>query len=142
MRGPRKDYQRPPIARPELRELKILRVGAQGDGVAEGPVYAPFTLPGERVRAKVQAGRGELVEVLSPSPERQAPPCPHFLACGGCALQHWETSPYRAWKRELVVEALRQGGIDTTVDELIDAHGSGRRRAVFHARRGDDNVWA
>ena len=93
MKRPRRDYQRPSLAKAELCELEVLRVGTQGDGVAEGPVYVPFTLPGERVRARVQAGRGELVEVLAPSAERQAPPCPHFFTCGGCALQHWAAEP-------------------------------------------------
>ena len=94
MKRPRREYQRPSLAKAELRELEVLRVGTQGDGVAAGPVYVPFTLPGERVRAKAQAGRGELVEVLTPSADRQAPPCPHFFACGGCALQHWDHAPY------------------------------------------------
>jgi 23S rRNA (uracil1939-C5)-methyltransferase len=42
---------------------------------------------------------------------------------------------YREWKRGLVAEALAQAGLDAPVDDLIDAHGDGRRRAVFHARR-------
>ena len=46
-----------------------------------------------------------------------------------------ETEAYRVWKRDIVIAALRQVGIDCAVDELIDAHGAGRRRATFHARR-------
>ena len=71
----------------------------------------------------------------APSAERIAPICPHFGVCGGCAVQHWDAARYRAWKRDLVVEALRQAGLDAPVDDLIDAHGEGRRRAVFHARQ-------
>ena len=74
------------------------------------------------------------------APERVAPICPHFGICGGCALQHWQSAPYRAWKRDLVVTALRQAGIDAPVGDLIDAHGDGRRRVVFHARRGTHDV--
>ena len=55
-------------------------------------------------------------------------------------MQHWDLARYRAWKRDLVVEALRQAGLDAPVAELIDAHGEGRRRAVFHARRGTHEV--
>ena len=64
--------------------------------------------------------------------------CPHFGTCGGCALQHWAPMPYRDWKRGLVLEALAQAGFDDAgalVDPLVDAHGEGRRRAVFHAWR-------
>jgi 23S rRNA (uracil1939-C5)-methyltransferase len=39
-----------------------------------------------------------------------------------------------------VSEALAQAGLDAPVDELVDAHGDGRRRAVFHARRGTRDV--
>jgi 23S rRNA (uracil1939-C5)-methyltransferase len=39
-----------------------------------------------------------------------------------------------------VAEALAKAGLDAAVDDLIDAHGDGRRRAVFHARRGTHDV--
>jgi 23S rRNA (uracil1939-C5)-methyltransferase len=55
-------------------------------------------------------------------------------------LQHLATAPYRAWKRGLLVEALAQVGLDPPVEDLIDAHGEGRRRAVFHARHGTGGV--
>jgi 23S rRNA (uracil1939-C5)-methyltransferase len=55
-------------------------------------------------------------------------------------VQHWETARYRAWKRDLVAAALRQAGLEAQVADLIDAHGEGRRRAVFHARRGTHDV--
>ena len=136
MRRPRRDFQRPSPARPELRELEILRVGAQGDGVADGPVHVPFTLPGERVRARVHAGRGELAEVLGSSPERQPPPCPHFTACGGCALQHWTAPAYLAWKAELVRAALAREGLETEVLKPLACRPASRRRLALHARPG------
>ena len=83
-------------------------MGRQGDGLAAGPVYVPLTLPGERVLARVQGDRGELDSVVEPSPERVALPCPHFGACGGCALQHWDHAAYLAWKVEQVARTLRQ----------------------------------
>ena len=83
---------------------------------------------------------GSLLRVETPSAERIAPICPHFGVCGGCAVQHWNAARYRAWKRDLVVEALRQAGLDAPVADLIDAHGEGRRRAVFHAKRGAHDV--
>ena len=136
MKRPRRDYQRPSLAKAELRELEVLRVGTQGDGVAEGPIYVPFTLPGERVRAKAQAGRGELVEVLAPSADRQAPPCPHFFACGGCALQHWTAPPYLAWKAELIAEALSREGLEADILPAVACAPGTRRRLALHARPG------
>jgi 23S rRNA (uracil1939-C5)-methyltransferase len=129
-----------------IERLVIARVGHRGDGVAEsasGPVYVPYTLPGDVVDAEAVPGhpdRRHLLRIESPSPERVAPFCPHFGLCGGCAIQHWRDESYRAWKRDLVVSALAQAQIDTRVDALIDAHGEGRRRAVFHARRSAKDI--
>ena len=129
-----------------LERLVIDRLGHRGDGIADtpaGPLYVPYVLPGETVEVEPVPGHGDrrhAVRVAVPSPQRIAPICPHFGVCGGCALQHWETARYRAWKRDLAVAALAQAGLAAPVADLIDAHGAGRRRAVFHARRGTHDV--
>ncbi|MFK8253450.1 class I SAM-dependent RNA methyltransferase [Ancylobacter terrae] len=120
-----------------MQHLTITRLGHRGDGIAEtpdGPVFVPLALPGERVEVARMGERAQLVAVLEPSPERIEPFCPHVGPCGGCAFQHWARTPYRAWKRAQVVEALERAGLDAPVADLVDAHGAGRRRAVFHAR--------
>jgi 23S rRNA (uracil1939-C5)-methyltransferase len=131
-----------------IERVQIARVGRRGDGIAEtpaGPLYVPYTLPGETAEVDAWPGhpdRRHLLKIEVASPQRIAAVCPHFGTCGGCALQHWAPTPYRDWKRALVIEALAQSGFDGAgelVDPLIDAHGEGRRRAVFHAwRRAGD----
>lgn len=119
-------------------DLQVRRLGAQGDGVAEGPagpVFMPYVLPGETVRGALEGERLVVAEILAPSADRVAPACAHFGRCGGCLLQHWSLEPYFEWKRALVVEALRREGLDAEVAPLIDAHGDGRRRVIFHARQ-------
>jgi 23S rRNA (uracil1939-C5)-methyltransferase len=129
-----------------IERLTIVRVAHRGDGLAEtaaGPVYVPYALPGETVEVEPVPGhadRRHLLRVDAASGERIAPICPHFGTCGGCAVQHWRWDRYRAWKRDLVVTALAQAGLKAEVDDLIDAHGEGRRRAVFHARRGTHDI--
>jgi len=129
-----------------VERLTIDRLGHRGDGIVDGPggpIYVPGALPGEAVEVESVPGhpdRRHVLNVEKPSAERIAPICPHFGVCGGCAVQHWDLTRYRAWKRDLVISALRQAGLDALVGDLIDAHGEGRRRVVFHARRGTHDV--
>ncbi|THD82722.1 MAG: class I SAM-dependent RNA methyltransferase [Phenylobacterium sp.] len=131
---PRRNHPSPPSGPP--RELTIEAVGGEGDGVAAGPAFVPFTLPGERVVAVGGGERRTLVEVLSASPERVAPPCPHFGACGGCALQHWDHAPYLAWKVERLAGTLARERIETEILPPFAAQPATRRRIALHARKG------
>ena len=125
-------------------ECRIARIGADGDGIAAlpdgAPLYLAGTLPGEVVRAMPVARRGEgwagaVEAVTAPSPERRDPPCPHFGACGGCALQHWQDAPYRAWKAGLLEAALCRAGYAATLAPLVATPPGERRRMDFALRR-------
>ncbi len=145
-----------------MTDLRIVRVGVDGDGVAalpDGkPVYVPFTLPGELVAVTLEAKRGlgfggEGV-VLEASPQRVTPPCPHFGPCGGCALQHWNDEQYAAWKAGQVGDALRRAGFADAAPLAIVRTAPGTRRRVelaaqrmpsgvalgLHGRNGRDVV--
>ncbi|MBN1197251.1 MAG: class I SAM-dependent RNA methyltransferase [Candidatus Aminicenantes bacterium] len=75
---------------------KIRDVGRGGFGVAsgpDGPVMIPHVLAGETVRFRIQRHShnvywGEAIEIIHPSAHRVSPPCPLYLECGGCNLQH------------------------------------------------------
>lgn len=129
-----------------IQRIDIARLGARGDGIAEMPggvLFVPFALPGEVVEVEPVAGhpnRRHVLAVERASAERIEPICQHFGTCGGCAMQHLVPESYRAWKRGLVVEALSRAKLEAPVDALIDAHGEGRRRATFHARRGTHDI--
>ncbi len=131
---PRRQTRETASPRSETRELVIGSIGAQGDGVA-GPVFVPGALPGERVLAAVVADRAELLEILTPSADRVAPPCPHFGDCGGCALQHWRQAPYLAWKVEQIRLALGRERIETQILPPFAVPPGSRRRLALHARR-------
>jgi 23S rRNA (uracil1939-C5)-methyltransferase len=127
-------------------QLTISRLGHRGDGIADshvGPVFVSYTLPGETVTVEHIDGhpdRRHLLRVDTPSHERVSPICKHFGICGGCAIQHWSLAEYHLWKRGLIAEALAHANLIAPVADLIDAHGQGRRRATFHARRGSKDV--
>lgn len=126
-------------------EVAVTAIGAGGDGIGEEPdgrrLYVPFTVPGDRVRARPVQRRGDgltaaLVEVLSPGPERAPPPCRHFGRCGGCSLQHLTDDAYVRWKRERLEEALKRAGIDRyRLEPLARTPPAARRRATFAAFR-------
>ncbi len=117
-----------------IDEVRIARVGQRGDGIGADGQAVPFTLPGERVSVDRLEDTDRLVEVIGPSPDRVEPPCPHFGTCGGCALQHWAGAPYLDWKRQQVVQALAQQGLETEVDPVRPVAPLTRRRLVLTAR--------
>jgi 23S rRNA (uracil1939-C5)-methyltransferase len=117
--------------------VEIARIGHRGDGIAEtggGPVYVPFTLPGETVRIERDGERGRLIAVEKASPERTDPICRHFGTCGGCALQMLSPDGNRTLKRRFVADALAGRGIDAGVDETVGIEPGSRRRAILAAR--------
>jgi 23S rRNA (uracil1939-C5)-methyltransferase len=135
-------------AAPEIEATLIVdSVGARGDGVAmhEGrPVYLPLTAPGDRVRARLEAPRGdgragEVLELLTPG-ARATPVCRHFGRCGGCALQHLSADAYRQTKEQQVAAALRQHGVSAAELAPLRRLAPGTRRrarfAIQHPRKG------
>jgi 23S rRNA (uracil1939-C5)-methyltransferase len=99
-------------------EATVEKLVYGGDGLArlEGRVvFAPFVLPGERIRVQTwreQRGlvRAHTLEVLEPAPERVAAPCPVFGRCGGCHYQHAPYEYQLAAKRDVLVDQLRRLG--------------------------------
>lgn len=121
-------------------DVLIDKVGFQGDGLTREGVAVPLTLPGERVSVRLGKDHAELIEMLKVSPERVTPPCPHFSACGGCTLQHWDMSAYSAWKREVVIAQLRRAGLETEVAAIFTTPPGSRRRVGLHARKQGKQV--
>jgi 23S rRNA (uracil1939-C5)-methyltransferase len=119
--------------------VTITALGHSGDGIAEiagERIYVPLTLPGEVVEIERDGSRARLIHLIAPGPNRVAPLCRHFGECGICALEHLAPAAYRAWKRELVVTAFAQRGIDAPVEPLVPLAPGTRRRAVFSAVQG------
>src|SRR5205807_1187713 len=89
--------------------------GGEGGVRAGKTVFVAGALPGERIRFRRtrrhrQHDDGELLELLSASPERVAPRCAHFGVCGGCALQHLSGAAQLAAKETELKETLARVG--------------------------------
>lgn len=99
-------------------DVKIEKLIYGGEGLAhhEGStVFVPFVLPGETasitpVEQKKKFIRTRVDRIVTPSPERIAPKCPHFGVCGGCDYQHISYEPQLNFKKEILRETLRRIG--------------------------------
>jgi 23S rRNA (uracil1939-C5)-methyltransferase len=121
--------------------LEIVKLGHAGDGIAGDGTFVPYTVPGDVVRVAREGARARVEAIIRPGPWRVAPPCRHFGRCGGCALQMVAREPYLAWKRDLVLAALKSRGLEDAPVEAIRSVGAGtRRRASFKARRGEGGI--
>ena len=115
--------------------ITIQRLGHQGDGIAEGPVYASRTLPGEVIDGEISGDRIAAPKIITPSPDRVAPPCRHYKSCGGCALQHASGRFVADWKQDVARNALAAQGIAADFCGIQTSPTQSRRRAVFTGRR-------
>jgi 23S rRNA (uracil1939-C5)-methyltransferase len=101
---------------PDEADLAIEKLIYGGQGLARlqgRVVLAPFVLPGERARVRLEEekpGRIEasLVEVLEPAAGRTDPPCPYFYRCGGCQYQHMTYEVQLEQKRAILREAIER----------------------------------
>lgn len=79
--------------------------------VEENRVVVKNTLPGQRVRFRIQKIRkgkceGALQEVLEKAPEETEPLCPHFAVCGGCTYQNLSYKDQICLKTQQLKELL------------------------------------
>ncbi|RQP06273.1 MAG: class I SAM-dependent RNA methyltransferase [Paracoccus sp. BP8] len=116
----------------------VERLGRKGDGVAVGTggrALAALTLPGEVIEGEAENGRIASPRIVTPAPERVRPSCPHYRACGGCALMHGSEAFVKAWKVGVVTEALRAQGLSAPIAGVHVSPPRSRRRAVLSGRR-------
>lgn len=99
--------------------LSIQGVTSEGAGIARHEdgrvVFVQRSAPGDRVRAAVPPGtsrwaRGRLISIEESGEARRTAPCPHYIRCGGCTLQHMDYPSQVEAKRLIVLEALRRIG--------------------------------
>ncbi len=136
--------ERNPKSETPIRDVTVARIlpGGVGMGHAEGQtVLVPMTAPGDVVRVRIdrEQGRtafGTLLDVLTPSEARVAPPYPTLEQSGGCDFRHLRYEAQLAAKREIVRDCLhRIAGIpDPPAIEVIPSPEpwSYRSRAEWH----------
>ena len=103
---------------PVLRGVTITDIGSEGNAIArvdDMVLFVPGMIPGDVVDVRVTKKKkrymeGVALEVVSPSPERIKPPCPHFGVCGGCRWQHLPYERQLYYKAKQVTDNLTRIG--------------------------------
>jgi 23S rRNA (uracil1939-C5)-methyltransferase len=134
-------------------EITIEKLIYGGEGLAHydgATVFVPFVLPEERISAAPIEQRKKFVRarpehVLTASPNRLSPRCPHFGTCGGCDYQHIPYAAQLEYKTQILRETLRRiGRVDWSGE--ITAHASPpwgyRNRAQWKVRPLDSSASA
>src|SRR5512133_3096245 len=110
------------------------------------PLFVPGIYPGdvaqvEVVEVKKGFGRGQLVELLTPSPQRRADPCPVSDECGGCDWAELRLDAQLEAKRGILLDSLRRvGKFDPASLPAVRLHASplnSRLRSRLHADMAD-----
>lgn len=105
-------------------ENVVQDLSLDGNGVVKCDglvVFVPGALSGETVNgvvinAKSKYVIGKAMEIINPSKDRVSPPCPYFLKCGGCNIQHMNYESQLKFKREQVQKLL---GDCVAVEETV-----------------------
>ncbi len=113
----------------DIIPLTITSATAEGSGVGKTEdgmaVFVPQAAVGDVLRVKILKTKktyayGKIEEVLTPSPARVPPDCPHFAQCGGCVWRHISYEEECRVKWQKVADAVtRIGGIDAPVLPLL-----------------------
>ena len=113
----------------DIIELAIEKMAYGGQGVGRLDGFVVFVrggIPGDRIKAKIYKKKKDyaeagLIELLSPSLDRKAAPCPYFGYCGGCQWQNVTYEKQLEFKRAHVLEPIEHiGGLkNVTVHPAI-----------------------
>ncbi|PKK93466.1 MAG: 23S rRNA (uracil(1939)-C(5))-methyltransferase RlmD [Tenericutes bacterium HGW-Tenericutes-6] len=103
-----------PINVGDLIELKIKRMGINGEGIGyyqKLAIFVDYALPDEDVKVEItniyeNRAEGKIVDVITPHQDRVEPFCKIYYECGGCQTQHVSYENTLLMKRDLILQAF------------------------------------
>jgi len=114
----------------KTHEVTIERLLPGGVGLAHAAdltLFVSLAAPGDVARITIdrlsgKVGFASIVEIITPSPVRIAPPCPYFGLCGGCDFQQLTYEAQLKAKAEIIRDCLhRIAKLDPPPDITIHA---------------------
>ncbi len=110
-------------------------------------IFVRHAIPGEEVEIEITGtgssfNRADVVNVISPSPDRVSAPCQfaHRAGCGGCDFQHISVERQRQLKSEVITEQfarIAKRDLQVTVEEVGAPLGYRTRFNAVTTRNGD-----
>ena len=102
-----------------LNEIEITDYGYSGEGIGRinGKVcFVNNALINEKILVSIikensSFMKGEIVQILKVSPDREKPPCKFFGICGGCSYQHLNYNKELELKKRILIARLSKIGI-------------------------------
>ncbi|MFP6854971.1 MAG: class I SAM-dependent RNA methyltransferase [Opitutales bacterium] len=146
-----KNFRPEPYAYHQELTLHVEGLTNLGLGVARDDgwvVLVPFALPDEIVRLRIYRNHknysdADLIEVITPSPDRVEPRCQLFGSCGGCQYQHLAYEKQLAWKQQHVRDAFsRIAGVEADVLPVRPSSKSYgyRSKLTPHFQKGPEGI--
>ncbi|MBA3535303.1 MAG: 23S rRNA (uracil(1939)-C(5))-methyltransferase RlmD [Tatlockia sp.] len=128
-----------------LETAEIEKFSHDGRGIARisGKItFIQGALPGEKVsfqytRVKSDFDEGRMTALISASPMRAEPRCPHYSQCGGCSLQHLDEQSQIHVKQSLLIDLLQRTGHcepETILEPLKSNNWNYRNKARLSVR--------
>jgi len=115
----------------DVLEVLIEKVAHGGHFIARhggAVIFVRHAIPGERARISITStgasfNRGDVIDVLEPSPDRVIAPCSfaHRAGCGGCDFQHISIVRQRQLKSDVIAEQfarIAKMNLDVEVEEV------------------------
>lgn len=102
----------------QIYTVKIEDIGTEGEGIGKIEGFSLFVkdaLPGDVAKVRLTKVKknyayARLEEILTPSPDREDPPCPFHRQCGGCQIQALSYEKQLAFKQRKVENNLMRIG--------------------------------
>ncbi|KAB2914735.1 MAG: 23S rRNA (uracil(1939)-C(5))-methyltransferase RlmD [Bacteroidetes bacterium] len=125
-----------------IENLQITAAGAEGNCIGRHEnkvVFVRRAVPGDVVNVRVIGKKksfyeAEVIEVVTPSPQRVTPFCAHFGECGGCKWQQMDYAEQLRNKHQMVIDAFERIG-KIEVGEVLPIQGCDENR--FYRNRMD-----
>jgi 23S rRNA (uracil1939-C5)-methyltransferase len=126
-------------------QVVIESIDIDGKGIAHingKTIFVDDVLPDELVKIDIYKhknnyAKARVVEFIIKSPERVEALCPHYGVCGGCVMQHIESSKQIIYKQQVLIEKLQHLGKTTPQNiqpAIITNHWHYRNRARLSVR--------